>query len=110
MLLFQFMDSVLIIHSESMEKTRIEMILQNMDHDTPIIMMVIPIVLFVLSFNEKPISSVIILIAMSLSLPVYYVFLHKRWFQNSLPSTAISLWLTEHLPLVKCEFDGEHVD
>ncbi|XP_066922795.1 Y+L amino acid transporter 2-like [Clytia hemisphaerica] len=77
---------------------------------TPIIMMIVPIVLFVLSFNEKPISSVIILIAMSLSVPVYYVFLHKRWFQSSLPNATISLWLTERLPLVKCEFEGEHVD
>ena len=77
---------------------------------TPIFMMVVPIVLFVMSFIEKPVSSVFIVLTMMLSLPVYYVFLHKRWLQNILPNNAITVLLTRHLPLVKCEFDESRED
>ena len=71
---------------------------------TPVFMMIVPTVLFVLSFAEKPISSVLIVIAMMLSLPVYYVFLYKRWLHYILPNNTIMVWLMKHFPLVKCEF------
>ena len=76
---------------------------------TPIFMMIVPMTLFVLSFAEKPISSVMIVLAMMLSLPVYYVFLHKRWLHHFLPNNTIMVWMMKHFSLVKCEFD-DHRD
>jgi len=72
-------------------------------------MIIVPVVLLVLLFYEKPLSTSLVLLLMLLSLPVYYVFLYRKWFQYLLPCSKITLYFLEQFPLVKCEFDN-HMD
>lgn len=76
---------------------------------TPVFMIIVPVVLLVLLFYEKPLSTSLVLLLMLLSLPVYYVFLYRKWFQYLLPCSKITLYFLEQFPLVKCEFDN-HMD
>lgn len=69
---------------------------------TPIFMMLVSVTLFVLSCVEKPWTTLCIFLVMLLSLPVYYVCLHKRWL-SFLPLDKLCLFVMQRLPLVKCE-------
>ena len=70
---------------------------------TPIIMIVVPLALLVLSIIEKPVVTMFIIGLMLLSLPVYFIFLKKRWLPFTTLNNFVYDLLTIRTPLVECK-------
>ena len=75
---------------------------------TPVVMILVPLVLLILAIIEKPVVTMIILGLMLLSLPVYFVFLKKRWLScfGTLNGFLYDV-LMKRAPLVECKVNRE---
>lgn len=69
---------------------------------TPIVMILIPIALVVLIMFEEPLTTSLIIVVMAMGLPIYYLFLHKKW-ANSISFQPLTNWMMQRFPLVACE-------